>query len=117
FRRACRYITAVLLSPFARAVRTKSSKNTSSRLNLMNRERPAARYRDSVVAGRISDLIEPGRSLASATRPPGGSQRSTSENTMMARMPAQKLGIASQNGGGVTGDQVDHKKHHERREE
>src|SRR5215207_448543 len=39
------------------------------------------------------DLIESPMLLPSATRPPGGNQRKINENRIIARMPAQKLGM------------------------
>ncbi|MCY1545575.1 hypothetical protein D9M68_815250 [compost metagenome] len=81
-------------TPLARAVRTKSSRITSSTAERVMRARIAACTTASDSAGSSSDLIPAKMPSPQPSKPPAENHCSCTENTRISRIANQKLGMA-----------------------
>ena len=96
-RSTCPHSTWRRVRPLARAVRTKSSRNTSSTAERVTRARIAACTTASEIAGSSSERM-PGRMPSPhPAKPPAESHCSFTENSRISRIANQKFGIAMPN--------------------
>ena len=97
FLTACRQSAEFLLSPFARAVRTKSSRTVSKTAERVTRAKIAACGRARETAGKTNDFKAAPKPISQPANPPAENQPSLTEKNKIKRMANQKLGTATPN--------------------
>ena len=94
FLKACFQSAAFLLSPFARAVRTKSSRMVSKTAERVTLAKIAACGKASDIAGKVNDFSPAPTPISQPGKPPAENQPSLTEKSNIKRIANQKLGTA-----------------------
>ena len=95
FLTACLQSAAFLLSPFARAVRTKSSLTVSKTAERVTRAKIAACGNAKATAGKTRDFSAAPKPISQPANPPAENQPSLTEKNKINRIANQKFGTAT----------------------